>query len=244
MGVAPVIGIACAVVHAQWGPWQQQAAVVAADYIRQVQHAGGVAVVLPPHPGGPDELLDVIDGLMLTGGNDLGSSLYGADPHPEAEDADHERDRFEAALVRRAIERDIPFLGICRGIQVLNVARGGALVQEIADEVAGHIDHMVREPRFAIAHDIWLTSGSLLERLMRERIAEGEDCPVNSRHHQAARAAGDGLVVTATAPDGVIEALEDPARRFCLGVQWHPENFWRTGEFRPLFEGFVKAATR
>ena len=102
----------------------------------------------------------------------------------------------------------------------------------------------MREPRFAIAHDVWMTAGSLLERLMRERITEGDEVPVNSRHHQAIKQPGNGLIVSGTAPDGVVEAVEDPTRRFCLGVQWHPENFYRTGEFSPLFEGLVKAATR
>jgi putative glutamine amidotransferase len=115
-------------------------------------------------------------------------------------------------------------------------------VQDIPDEVGGALDHYVQEPRFAIAHDIWMQPDSLLERLMRARIEEGDDCPVNSRHHQAVKDLGEGLVSTATAPDGVIEAIEDPSRRFCLGVQWHPENFYRTGEFRPLFEGFIRAA--
>ena len=214
------------------------------DYEEAVRRAGGGPRVLDPGADRPADVVAGVDGILLAGGGDVLPSLYGSEAHPSFDPAETGRDDYEIELVRRALEADVPVFAICRGIQVLNVARGGALVQEIADEVAGHIDHMVREPRFAIAHDIWLTSGSLLERLMRERIAEGEDCPVNSRHHQAARAAGDGLVVTATAPDGVIEALEDPARRFCLGVQWHPENFWRTGEFRPLFEGFVKAATR
>jgi putative glutamine amidotransferase len=143
--------------------------------------------------------------------------------------------------VRRALEADLPLFAICRGIQVLNVARGGTLLQHIPEEVAGHIDHYVQAPPVAIAHDIWMAPGSLLERLMRANIEEGEECPVNSRHHQAPATLGEGLVSAATAPDGVIEAIEDPSRRFCLGVQWHPENFYRTGEFRPLFEGFIEA---
>ena len=143
--------------------------------------------------------------------------------------------------MRRALEADLPVFAICRGIQVLNVALGGTLVQDIPDEVSRSIDHMVREPRVAIAHDVWMAPDSLLERLMRARIDQGDDCPVNSRHHQAVKDLGEGLIATANAPDGVIEAVEHPNSRFCLGVQWHPENFYRTGEFRPLFEGFVKA---
>lgn len=146
--------------------------------------------------------------------------------------------------MRQAVRADVPLFAICRGIQVLNVALGGTLVQDIPSEVPNALPHDVREPRVAIAHDVWMFGESLLEHLMRERIEEGDEIPVNSRHHQAIRQPAPGLVVTGTAPDGVIEVVEDPDRRFCLGVQWHPENFYRTGEFSPLFEGFVKAARR
>jgi putative glutamine amidotransferase len=124
---------------------------------------------------------------------------------------------------------------------VLNVARGGTLIQHIPEEVGTSVEHRVKEPRFAIAHDVWLTPGSLLQETLRERLEDADSCAVNSRHHQAPKDLGEGLVASATAPDGVIEAVEDPSRRFCLGVQWHPENFWRTGEFRTLFEAFVQA---
>ncbi len=219
MGVAPVIGIACAVVHARWGPWQQLAAVVAADYIRQVQHAGGVAVVIPPGPGGPDGLLDLIDGLMLTGGNDLGSSLYGADPHVEAEETDAKRDRFEVALVRRAIERDIPFLGICRGIQVLNVAYGGTLVQHLPESHGSH-DHRRTTGTFeGNDHLVNLEAGSLAAHAAGETTHR-----VPSHHHQAVDRVGEGLIVTGrSVGDDVAEALEVRGHRYALGVQWHPE---------------------
>jgi len=139
------------------------------------------------------------------------------------------------------MEKDVPLFAICRGVQVLNVARGGTLIQHIPEEVGTTVEHRIKEPRFAIAHDVWLTPDSLLERTMRERLEEADSCAVNSRHHQAPNELGEGLVATATAPDGVVEAVEDPGRRFVLGVQWHPENFWRTGEFRSLFEAFVQA---
>jgi putative glutamine amidotransferase len=115
-------------------------------------------------------------------------------------------------------------------------------VQHIPDE-RDSLNHTLREPPYAFAHDVWVAEGSLLERLMRDRL-DGDTLPVNSRHHQAVKAVGQGLVVTATAPDGVIEAVEDPAKRFCLGVQWHPENFYRTGEFSAIFEAFVNVARR
>jgi putative glutamine amidotransferase len=212
------------------------------DYEEAIRRAGGDPRILDRTADRPEDVVSSVGGVLLAGGGDVPPALYGEAPHATFSPAEPGRDEYEFELVRRALDADLPIFAICRGIQVLNVARGGTLVQHIPDEVASSIDHMVREPRFAIAHEIWMTSGSLVERLMRERIGEGEECPVNSRHHQAPKAPGEGLVVTATAPDGIVEALEDPTRRFCLGVQWHPENFWRTGEFRPLFEGFVNAA--
>lgn len=219
MSRPPVVGIACAILRARWGPWDQQAAVVAADYIRQVQRAGGVAVVLPPHPGDPDALLDLVDALMLTGGNDLEASLYGAEAHPEAEEPDPERDGFEAALVRRAIERDIPFLGICRGIQVLNVAYGGTLTQHLPESHGTH-DHRRTTGTFeGNDHLVVLDEGSLAARAAGETTHR-----VPSHHHQAIDRVGDGLALTGrSVGDDVPEALEVPGRRFALGVQWHPE---------------------
>ncbi len=211
------------------------------DYEEAVRRAGGEGRVLDPRRDHPADVVRAAGGVLLCGGGDVLPSVYGATAHPTFSAAETGRDEYEIELVRRALEADLPILAICRGIQVLNVARGGTLVQDIPDEISASIDHMVREPRFAIAHDIWIAPDSLLDRLMRARIEPGDDCPVNSRHHQAVKALGEGLVSTATAPDGVIEAIEDPTRRFCLGVQWHPENFYRTGEFRPLFEGFVEA---
>lgn len=215
----PVIGIACAVLRAQWGPWDQSAAVVAADYIRQVQRAGGVAVLIPPDLESVDALLDVVDGVMLTGGNDLEAASYGADPHPEAETPDPERDAFEAALVRTAIARDIPFLGICRGIQVLNVAFGGTLTQHLPESHGTH-DHRRTVGTFeGNDHLVDLLEGSQAARAAGETTHR-----VPSHHHQAVDGVGDGLVVTGrSVGDDVPEALEMPGRRFALGVQWHPE---------------------
>lgn len=214
------------------------------DYEESVRRSGGEPRVLDWSVDKPEEVVRSAGGLLLTGGGDVLPSIYGAAAHPAFDAAEAGRDDYEIELVRRAIDADLPLFAICRGIQVLNVARGGTLVQDIPDEVAGGVEHVIKEPRFAIAHPIWMTPGSTLERLMRPAIEEGDDCPVNSRHHQSVKQLGEGLVATATAPDGVIEAIEDPSRRFCLGVQWHPENFYRTGEFRPLFEGFIRASTR
>ncbi|HEX5108902.1 MAG TPA: gamma-glutamyl-gamma-aminobutyrate hydrolase family protein [Vicinamibacterales bacterium] len=211
------------------------------DYEEAIRRAGGDPWVLDI---GHDRPLDVIArsaGLVLPGGGDVDPARYGEPRHPKFEAAEEGRDPYELELVQRALEADLPVLGICRGIQVLNVARGGTLIQDIPDQVTSAGNHQLREPPFAIAHDVWVTAGTCLERLLRERLEDGDTCAVNSRHHQAVKKVGEGLVVTATAPDGVIEAIEDPDRRFCVGVQWHPENFYRTGEFSALFEAFVKA---
>jgi putative glutamine amidotransferase len=214
------------------------------DYEESVRRAGGDVRVLDRGSDHASDVIASVDGLLLIGGGDVQPSLYGAAPHPTFAPAEPGRDEYEMELVRRAIDAYLPLLAICRGIQVLNVARGGTLIQDIPDEVGTTIEHRVKEPRFAIAHDVWLTSNSLLERTLRERLEDADSCAVNSRHHQAPKDVGEGLTVSATAPDGVIEALEDPSSRFCLGVQWHPENFWRTGEFRALFEAFVQACHR
>jgi putative glutamine amidotransferase len=214
------------------------------DYEESVRRAGGEVRVLHAGVDAPADVIAGVQGVLLTGGGDVRPDLYGATAHPTFDPAEPGRDEYEIELVRLALEKDLPVFAICRGVQLLNVARGGTLIQDIPDEVGTSVEHRVKEPRFAIAHDVWIATGSLLERTMRERLEDGEACPVNSRHHQAPKDLGEGLVASATAPDGVIEAIEDPGRRFCLGVQWHPENFYRTGEFRALFEAFVDAGRR
>jgi putative glutamine amidotransferase len=211
------------------------------DYEESVRRAGGDARVLNAAVDSPSEVIGAVHGLLLTGGGDVRPDLYGAAPHATFDPAEPGRDEYEIALVRLALEKDLPVFAICRGVQLLNVARGGTLIQHIPDEVGTTVNHRVPTPPHSIAHEVWIESRSLLERLMGERFEAGEACPVNSRHHQAPKDLGEGLIASATAPDGVIEAIEDPSRRFCLGVQWHPENFWRTGEFRTLFEAFVQA---
>ena len=187
-----------------------------ADYEESVRRAGGEVRVLDLSIDSPAAVIASADGLLLTGGGDVQPALYGTAPHATFDPAEPGRDEYELELVRLAMDKDIPLFAICRGIQLLNVARGGTLFQHIPDEVGTAVEHRVREPRFAIAHDVWLTSGSLLERTMRERLEDADACPVNSRHHQGPKDLGDNLVATATAPDGLVEALEDPNRRFCL----------------------------
>jgi putative glutamine amidotransferase len=216
------------------------------DYEESIRRAGGEVRILDYGKDAPADVVKSVDGILLPGGGDVEPALYGEAPHPAFDAVEAGRDAYELELARRATDADLPLLAICRGIQVLNVARGGTLVQHIPDvpeEQRDNVNHVMREPPYGIAHDIWVTEGSLLERLMQERL-DGDTLPVNSRHHQAVKAVGEGLVVSATAPDGIVEAVEDPGKRFCVGVQWHPENFYRTGEFREIFEAFIAAARR
>jgi putative glutamine amidotransferase len=216
------------------------------DYRQAVLHVGGTPTILEGAMAA-EQALSGIDGLLLTGGADVAPSLYGEAAHPTIHEAEKGRDEFEIALVKAARARQLPIFAICRGVQVLNVACGGTLVQDIPSQVAGALAHSLPVPpnqSYSLAHEVWLERDSLLSKLMRERLADVDTCEVNSRHHQAVKTVATGFTVSATAPDGVIEAIEDPSARFCLGVQWHPENFFRTGEFRPLFEGFLEASTK
>ena len=215
------------------------------DYRQSILHVGGDPRVLDASMA-VEQALAGIDGLMLTGGDDVAPSRYGETPHPTVVEAEPGRDEFEIALITAARARNLPIFAICRGVQVLNVACGGTLVQDIPSAVTGALAHSLAVPQhqpYELAHEIWIDKDSLLARLMRERLVD-EALEVNSRHHQAVKRVAAGFVATATAPDGVIEAIEDPKARFCLGVQWHPENFFRTGEFRALFEGFLEASQK
>ena len=216
------------------------------DYRQSVLHVGGDVRVIDA-TSNAEEALKGLDGVLLTGGGDVDPAIYGEAPHATIDPAEPGRDQLEIGLVKLARERNIPLLAICRGIQVLNVACGGTLVQDIASQVPGALSHRLAVPPhqpMEFAHEVWIDKDSQLSRLLRERLRDTDACDVNSRHHQAVRQIAPGFVVSATAPDGVIEGIEDPKARFCVGVQWHPENFFRTGEFRPLFEGFLEASTR
>ena len=216
------------------------------DYRQAILHVGGEPRVVDSTMK-VDAALDGLDGLLLTGGDDVAPVRYGEAPHASTVEAETGRDEFEFGLVNAARKKGLPIFAICRGIQVLNVACGGTLVQDIPTQISGALVHTLPVPpnqSFSLAHEVWIERDSLLSRLMRERLNDVDTCEVNSRHHQAVKDVASGFSVSATAPDGVIEAIEDPAARFCLGVQWHPENFWRTGEFRPLFEGFLDATKR
>jgi putative glutamine amidotransferase len=216
------------------------------DYKQAVLHAGGDVRVVESGQAVAEALRDA-GGLLLTGGDDVSPARYGEPKHAATVEVPPERDEFEMALVIEARRMGLPIFAICRGIQVMNVACGGTLVQDIPTQVENALEHSFKVPphkSFDYAHDVWIEDNSLLVRLMAERLSGSDSCAVNSRHHQAVKQVAPGFRAVATAPDGIIEAIEDPNARFCLGVQWHPENFWRTGEFRPLFEGFLDAAKR
>jgi putative glutamine amidotransferase len=214
------------------------------DYLESVRRAGGEPIEVVVGAEDPEKLLSRVDGLMLTGGGDVDPALYGETANATFTAAEDGRDAFEIALARAAVKRGIPFLAICRGMQVLNVAMGGTLVQDIPSQVTGALEHSVPQPRFHIAHEVWVSKGSRLATLLADHMEDGETCHVNSRHHQSVKRVAAGFEVTATSPDGVIEAMEKPDAAYCVAVQWHPENFWRTGEFRELFEGLIQAANQ
>lgn len=211
------------------------------DYVRAVESASATARILEVSDS-PRRVVTEIDGLLLTGGGDVDPVFYGEDRHPSVQDAEPGRDEFEVDLARRALESDLPVLAICRGAQVLNVAAGGSLLQDIPSVVGDAIRHTVGTPKNAVAHPVSVVPGSRLEQALGTAVDTAHICRVNSRHHQAVARLGAGLVASAVAPDGVIEAIEKPEAAFCVGVQWHPENFCETGEFSSLFQALVRAA--
>ncbi|SMG11533.1 gamma-glutamyl-gamma-aminobutyrate hydrolase family protein [Agreia pratensis] len=251
----PVIGLTTYLERAKTGVWDVPASFLPKVYFDAVEKAGGIAVLLPPQAISEaiaDRLLDSLDGLILTGGKDIESSRYGQDAHPETDEPRPDRDAWEDALLRRAIEREIPFLGICRGAQMLNVARGGTLHQHLPD-VVGDRRYQAGEGVFnhvevSVAEDSRLSSllfpfpepveGNSSNGPLRQ--AQGTDAiDVPVYHHQAIDALGDGLVVTARTPDGTIEAVELDSVPFGVAVQWHPEE--SRDDIR-LFAGLVEAA--
>ncbi len=212
------------------------------DYLDALARAGAEPRVLDPSRDGLPVVLDACDGVLLTGGADVDPVLY-ADPerHPTTV-VDRARDDYEIALTRAALDRGLPILAICRGVQVLNVAAGGTLVQDLPTEQPAALPHKPGGAPDSVAHEVNVRPHTRLAHLLRDQLDTNQRMGVNSRHHQSVRAVAPGFHVSATAPDGVIEAIEQPDVPFCLGVQWHPENFWRIGTFAALFEGFVDAA--
>jgi len=227
----PIIGITTYAEKATWGGWTEPAAFAPLAYVRAVEVAGGRPLLVPPNEEAIEETLDALHGVIFSGGGDVDPSTYGADPHPETGELNPARDHAELALLEAALARDMPVLAVCRGSQVLNVARGGDLVQHLPEEV-GHDRHRHQEPIMA-DHEVTLKTGSKLGAIL------GERAPVKSSHHQGFGRLGKGLRETAWAEDGTVEALEDPSHRFALGVLWHPEE----GEDFTLFSALVEEAS-
>jgi putative glutamine amidotransferase len=228
----PLIGITTYVTPAKWSYWELDAALIPVDYVRAVERAGGRALLVPPSEDGVEETLGALDGLVFSGGSDLDPELYDQEPHNETFGIHEERDRAELALLEAALRRDMPVLAICRGSQVLNVALGGDLVQHLP-EVVGDEKHKHTPGAFA-DHDVTVEPGTKLGSLL------GDHTPVKSHHHQGIGRIGEGLRVAAHAEDGTVEAVEDPGRRFAVGVLWHPE----AGDDARLFEELVREAAQ
>ncbi|MBA3434625.1 MAG: gamma-glutamyl-gamma-aminobutyrate hydrolase family protein [Actinobacteria bacterium] len=226
----PVIGITTYAQEASWGVWRLPAALIPLDYVDAVERAGGRPVLIPPSEEGVGETLDTLDGIVFSGGADVDPSLYGAEPHPETDTPQARRDAGEMALLEAALERDLPTLAICRGFQLLNVARGGDLVQHLPDAV-GNEEHK-QVPGVFAEHQVEVKDGTRLAAMV------GARSDVTSHHHQGIGRVGAGLVETAWARDGTLEGVEDPSLRFLVGVQWHPE----AGEDEALFENLVEEA--
>jgi putative glutamine amidotransferase len=213
----PIIGITGELEAARWGNWIREAVVSAVTYTRAVDRAGGVPVVLPPVPAhSVPSLISALDGLLLTGGRDLDPALYEEDRHEQTDPPDHRRDRFELALLRAAIDADLPFLAIGRGMHVLNVVRGGTLTQHLPDRL-GNESHRPEEIKLA-AHEIMLSAGSRVGRILDVPAVKAP-----AGHHQAINRMGSGLLTVAWTEDQVTEAVELQGHAFGVGVQWHPE---------------------
>ena len=228
--VRPVIGITTYAQRARWGVWDVPAALIPLDYVDAVERAGGRALLVPPAEEDIEETLDALDGIVFSGGADVDPTHYGAEAHPETDTPQTRRDAGEMALLTAALDRDLPTLAICRGFQLLNVERGGDLIQHLPEEVGNDVHKRV-PGQFAV-HPVEVKDGSRLGGIV------GATPEVTSHHHQALGRVGEGLVESAWAEDGTLEAVEDPSKRFAVGVQWHPE----AGEDAALFEALVEQA--
>ncbi len=222
--VLPLIGISAYVEMASAGPWTRESILLPQQYVTAVHRAGGRALVVPPAPDGAAEVVAALDGLILAGGGDLDPALYGAEPDPRTSRVNPARDAGEVALLRAAIEADLPTLGICRGMQLMSVCAGGSLVQHLDSEAH------VGAPGKYVQHEVDTVAGSRLAGIL------GSQTAVPSYHHQGVTDAGT-LTVSAHAFDGGIEGVEDPAARFRVGVLWHPEQ----GSDPRLFQALLAA---
>ncbi len=232
----PVIGIGSDV---QTTPGKRDRAFAYTTYIDSLRRAGAIPVLIPPQPENAADIVEELDGLLLAGGDDCDPSIYGEERHPTVEPMDPRRQNNDLTLAKAARERGIPTLGICLGLQVMNVAAGGSLVQDINSEMQTEIEH-VSEPEDRARHDVIIEEGTRLGSIL----GGGREINVNSSHHQAIKGIGRGFRVTAEAPDGIVEGLEDPNHPFYLGVQWHPEDMGGENSASALFGAFVDAARK
>jgi putative glutamine amidotransferase len=224
----PIIGITGELEAARWGNWIREAVVSPVSYTRAVERAGGTPVILPPVPASSVPVLIAgLNGLVLTGGRDVDPSLYDQAPHEQTDLPDHRRDRFELILTRAAIDADLPFLAVCRGLHILNVARGGTLAQYLPDRL-GNQTHRP-DPVKMTTHTVTISAASKLGRVL------GETAQVPAAHQQAIDRMGNGLLTVAWTHDQVVEGVELEGHRFGLGVQWNPED----GDDPRLFEALV-----
>ena len=231
----PLIGIASDIVHRDG---QRDRAFVYTTYIESLKRAGAVPVLIPPQPENAADVIDSLDGILLAGGDDCDPAEYGEEQHPSCELMDPRRQENDVSLARLARERGVPTLGICLGVQVMNVAAGGTLIQDIDSAIETDIDH-ASEPSDRHRHDVLIDAATKLGGILGAR-----ELNVNSSHHQAVGRVAEGLRVTAHAPDGIVEGLEDPSHPFYLGVQWHPEDMPGEPSATALFGAFVEAARK
>ncbi len=229
---SPVIGISTYLSQARWGVWEAEAVLLPRRYVDAVLRAGGAPVLLPPTPQVTAHLLGLIDGLLIAGGPDVEPQRYGQTPSPHTQVPSVERDETEIRLVDQALDDGVPVLGICRGMQLLNVVRGGTLIQHVPAVV--HNDVHAGPPGVVQAHPVTVAAGSRLAQILGRTEVDA----VPTYHHQGVDRIGTGLTATAWAPDGLVEAVEDASLPFCLGVQWHPEE----GDDPAVFEALVAAA--
>lgn len=231
----PIIGIGSDVLSPEG---KRESAFTYLTYVEALKRSGAVPVLIPPQPENAAEVIATLDGVLLAGGHDCDPSVYGEDPHPSCRTMDARRQNNDLALARAAREHELPALGICLGMQVMNVAAGGTLLQDIDSEVETDIRH-ASEPEDRARHDVMIEQGTRLATMVRD-----SETNVNSSHHQAVKKIGQGLRVNAHAPDGVVEGLEDPAHPFYIGVQWHPEDMNGESSASSIFGEFIAAAGR
>jgi putative glutamine amidotransferase len=234
--VKPIVGVTSVpkMAHSGYGDTPHESAPEL--YLDALVTAGATTVILPVHAEPDERLFSRCDGFLLTGGGDVAPSLYAGKPSERVYGVDDKRDSYELALVDYAVRNDVPLLAICRGIQILNVALGGTLVVDIPTDLEGALRHLDLEHWTGTAHVVSIAPGSAVSKHV------GEELEVNSMHHQGVATPGDGLEAVAWAPDGMVEAVERPDKRFIVGIQWHPECLGADHPAFGLFEGFVAAA--